>query len=91
MKTDGFNITNDIQNFHEEVYDWRKGGSTTIQHLDLVKAQFIGRKYFIVELAWLWSAKIRQVKTTRNIKKFWRKMWDQIANTIVYVGNIGIL
>ena len=44
MKTDGFNITNDIQAFYEEVYDWGKGGSATIHHLDLVKAQFIGEK-----------------------------------------------
>ena len=44
MKTDGFNITTDIQACYEEVYDGGKAGSATIQHLDLVKAQFIGEK-----------------------------------------------
>ena len=66
-------------------------------HLHLVRAHFIGRRYFIV-----WSSLgyevlgLRQVKITRNINTFKRKMLrDQIANTpqktVVYVGNIGIL
>ena len=46
-------------------------------HLDLVRAHFIGRRYFIV-----WSSLgyevlgLRQVKITRNINTFKRKMLE---------------
>ena len=71
MKTDGFNITNDIQDFYEEVYDWRKGGSAlTSRQSSFYRKEILHS----LEFPWLWSVRIRQVKTTRNINTFWRKI-----------------
>ena len=73
MKTDGSNITNDIQDFYEEVYDWRKGGSA----LRSRQSSFYRKKILhSLEFPWLWSVRIRQVKTTRNINTFWRKILE---------------